>query len=178
MILGKDAKGKNVRQGDTLLDKRGGAWRVLKTEGTLRKQLVIRVRSVPLSKRPTETALVRLSLVFRVTAPSATPQANIRRWKHLYDKYTRPAKRAAIRQKRRVEALPLKPCPACLEELQPCKFKLGVRVWRGRKLRVCSKACVYLVRRRVRRAQRKNPTLDTGRIRLHIARMLMQKGGQ
>lgn len=177
MIVGRDARGNIVKEGDIILDDRGRAWEVEETERTLRGQRIVRCQSVPLDNRPAPLGVgtVRLELTFRVEKPSSTLGANRRRWERLYDKYARPARRAAAKARQKAAAQPLRPCTVCAKTQQPVRFKIGVAVWKGKKLRVCSTTCANAVRREVTKLQRKHPDIDRERLRRHVAWSYMKE---
>jgi hypothetical protein len=176
VITNKDARGKTVGEGDTVIDKRGRAWVIISTEATLRKQRLVRARRIFHSKE--YFSVIDPRRTFRVRKSSSSKQANARRWKEFYKKYARPLNRATARRRRIAEALPLRPCPVCQNGAQPCKFKIGLAVWRGKRLRVCSTSCAHTVKNEVRRERHEQPSIDPERVRKTVAFRFMQKGGQ
>lgn len=180
MITNKDARDKTVIEGDTVIDKRGWAWVIISTEATLRKQQLIRARRIPQAGRPSKNyfSVIHPHRTFKVRRPSASKQANTRRWKELYKKYARPLNRATARQRHIAETLPLRPCPVCQNGEQPCKFKIGLPVWKGKRLRVCSTTCAHSVKKEVNHERREQPDTDPERVRRLVAFRFMQKGGQ
>jgi len=187
MWLGLDARGKKVHVGHSLIDDQGRAWQVIPTERTLRKQKMARVqeisverarRSVPQRRAPGSFTIITLYRTFRVPQASQTEQANKRRWHSLYKKYVRPIQKLAARRRRAVARMPFTKCPVCWGGFQPCRFKLGIPVWKSKKLRVCCTGCVYTVRKEVRRAQRRQPDIDRERMRRHIAWKYIRRGEQ
>jgi hypothetical protein len=180
MIIGRDARSRSVREGDLVIDERGRAWKVIATEASLRKRRIVRVRSVPLASTPKtysdHTATARLFLTFKVSKPSRTETANKRRWQRLYTKYTRPILRREIKQRQRILSLPFQRCPVCIDTNQPCRFKLGIQVWKGKKLRVCSRACAAKVKKEVKKLIKMQPETDAERLRRHVAWTFTKKG--
>jgi len=179
MITGRDARGRKVRRDDMLIDDRGRAWRVQATELPLRKRGLARVQSVRSAPAPGQDfSVVRLYLTLRVPAPSQTAAANARRWHRLWAKYVVPAQQRAERQRRRVAVMALRPCPVCRGGWQPCKFKLGLPVWKRKKLRVCSRQCAVQVRKEVRLLQKKQSERDPERVRRSVAWKYLRRESQ
>lgn len=176
-----------MKTGDVVIDNRGRAWRVRNTETALRHRQLIRARNIPLPKRPGSPVskkpnsafqIVQPSRMFRVPKSSSTRQANAQRWKKLFHKYVLPLRRVAARRRRVAATLPLRPCPVCQNGEQPCRFKLGIAVWKGKRLRVCSTSCSRTVKKEVTRERRLHPEVDRERTRKIIAWRYMKRGGQ
>jgi hypothetical protein len=65
-------------------------------------------------------------------------------------------------------------CPVCREVY----FRIGVRVWRGKRLKVCVRKCARKVRAEVRAAVRKSPDDDQELVRRRIAWHYIREGRQ
>lgn len=171
MTQGKDARGRLVLVDDTVIDKGGEAYIVCWTEKGLRKQRSARaeVKGVGSHTR------VDLTRVFRVKKASATERQNKARWKRMWDKYVRPERRRVARRRRKAEASHhMWKCPVCIKGYDNgsgvVRFKIGIPVWRGKKLRVCSIRCKRKVQRRVKAGEHGD--------RRKVAYNYMKKGGQ
>ena len=128
------------------MDKKGVVYDVAAwTDKGLRKGGII--RASPLNQIP-PFVLLKLSGVFKIRLTAKI--GSTRRWKNSLDKYSNPAKRKARARRRRVEAMSMRTCPVCINDPQVVHFKLGTPVWKGKKLRVCTKRCARKVRAEVR----------------------------
>lgn len=154
------------------MDKKGVIYDVASwTDKGLRKGGVI--RASPLSRVP-QSMLLKLEQVFKVKRTTKTGSKG--RWKTLWDKYVKPARRRARARRRRVEAMPMRICPVCADEPEAVHFKLGTPVWKGKKLRVCTKRCARKVRAEVRIAIEYGVTKEDAQRK--AAYKFMKKGGQ
>jgi len=169
--MGQDARGKQVRIHDRVMDKKGVIYHVAWTAKHLRKTGI--VNSCPLDGIP-PFVLLKSSRVFRVRRTIET--GSRRRWTYLYDKYVRPMKRRTQSLRKKVEAMPLRPCPVCIHDEAPVRFKLGVPVWQGKKLRVCTTRCARRVRKEVKIAVEYGVDQDIAKRR--AAYKYMKIGGQ
>lgn len=168
--VGVDARGRTVRIEDTIIDKRGRVYTIFWTEKALRKRGSVRAQPL---QSDTGYVFVSLPRVFRVKRASSTALRNRMRWRRFYDKYVRPARRAAARKRRKVEAsTKMWPCPVCKNGGQPTRFKIGIRVWDGKRLRVCSAVCKRRVLKEVKKLR------DGERVRRRVAWKYMKIGGQ
>jgi len=161
--VGKDARGRKVAVGDHVINKKGQVLEIARTEKSFR---ILKMARAQVLHNP-RLAYVKLGLIFRV---QRTVEKSTRtRWRKLYDKYAKPAKRKASRAKRKAEAsTTMWPCPICMNGKEPVRFKIGIQVWDGKRLRVCSTPC----KRRVLKEAKK-----TGN-RTGVARKYMIRGGQ
>lgn len=147
--IGKDARGWKVAVGDHVIDKRGPVLVIVRTEKSFR--ILKMARAKPL--HTDRLTYVKLWRVFRVKRTTTWRYAT---WRKLYDKYIKPAKRKARRERRRVEAsTTMWPCPVCLNGKAPIRFKIGIQVWEGKRLRVCSTPCKRKVLREARETDRR-----------------------
>lgn len=172
--IGSDARGKVVRVDDYLITKRGRTYTACWTEKPLIKRRTIRV----LSATEETYSLARLDRVFRVGKISTRPWRNKARWARMYEKYVKPIKRKAARRRRRAASAKMRWCPVCINGHQPTRFKIGVPVWKGKKLRVCSTGCKRRVRKQVRILREKHPQLEPELVRRQLAYQYMRAGGQ
>jgi len=171
--IGTDARGKTVAVDDCLIDKRGRVYIVCWTERALRRQKTARVL------RKESYTYVRLTHVFRVRRASAKPSRNRARWARLYENYVKPMRRKEVHRLRRVAATSkMWRCPVCINGRQPTRFKIGVQVWKGKRLRVCSTPCRRRVLKGVRHLQEKYPEADAEFVRRQVAYQYMKAGGQ
>lgn len=182
--VGKDARGRTASVDDYVIDKKGQAAVVAWTEKALRKREIARATPVMIQNESSaapalpDIAFVRLGKVFRVRQPRSQ-RANKARWRRLYDKYVRPIKREATRKRRKAEATTtMWHCPVCANGRQPTRFKIGVQVWKGRRLRVCSTPCKRRVLRGVKQLQQAHSDLDPEYVRRQIAYQYMKAGRQ
>ena len=167
--VGTDARGRRVSVGDRVINKKGQVLEITQTEKSFRSKGIVRAR--PLKNGG--SIYVELRRIFRVRHSSTT--STRRRWRKLYDTYVRPARRRAIHQRHKVEAQTYKwPCPVCKNGKQPTRFKIGILVWSGKQLRVCSTPC----KRKVLREVRKHEGKDRELIRRRVAWQYMKMGGQ
>lgn len=60
-------------------------------------------------------------------------------------------------------------CPVCRDGPAPCYFRIGLSVWPGKKLRVCSTRCKRVVKAEVRRSREAQPTADKELLRRKVA---------
>lgn len=172
--VGVDARNRTVRVEDTVIDKRGRVYTILWTEKALRKQRTVCAQTT-LSKSGSYT-FIKLQRVFRVGNPSTWPTRNKMRWGRLYDKYVRPIKKQEARKRRRAEeSTKMWPCPVCKNGKQPTRFKIGIAVWRGKRLRVCSTPCKRKVLKEVRVLAEGYDHEETRRF---VAWRYMKAGGQ
>lgn len=176
--LGVDARNRPVRVEDIVIDKRGRVYTILWTERALRKRKTVRAQTA-LDKDGGSYTFIRLQRVFRWKRPSTWASRNKMRWRRLYDNYVRPARRAAARKRHKVEASrKMWPCPVCKNGKQPTRFKIGIPVWRGKRLRVCSAPCKRKVLRQVKLLEQEEVGLDHEEARRRVAWRYMRIGGQ
>lgn len=168
-VIGRDARRVKLKVGNLVIDEQGRTWKILETGKTYLRYRMLKVQRVrpPSSKRPRSVLYKRAYEVFRVRKRHGRA-ANAALWAHwsshviLPPGYTRS----------------LRPCPVCMGGWQPIRFKIGVRVWEKRKLRVCSRACRRVVRAKVREVCKRHPDVDKEKCRLAVAWKYMRKGGQ
>ena len=72
--------------------------------------------------------------------------------------------------------MPLRKCPVCMDGSEPVRFKIGIPVWKGKKLRVCSSRCRRHVRKEVKIAIEYG--VDKNTARRKAAYKYMKRGGQ
>ncbi len=162
--VGKDARGRKVSIGDHVITKKGDVYRIIQTEGSYRSHGIIRGIEI---NGEGGAKYLKTDRIFRVRRSSMT--STRARWRKLYDKYAKPAKRKAARTRRKVMAsTTMWQCPVCINGKAPVRFKIGVQVWKGKRLRVCSSPC----RRRVLREVRETDS------RARVAYKYMKRGGQ
>lgn len=161
--VGKDARGRKVSVGDHVLNKTGQVLVIARTEKSFRILKLARAKTIH-SDRLT---YVKLGKVFRIRR---TVEKSTRgRWRKLYDKYAKPTKRKAAQARRKAEAsTTMWPCPVCMNGKEPIRFKIGIQVWDGKRLRVCATRCKRRVLREVK---------ETGN-RTRVARKYMKRGKQ
>lgn len=170
-LIGQDARGKKVRLRDRVIDKKGNIYEVTWTSKGLSKAGLIRAKLLDIIP---DYVLLKSGRVFRVSI--TTKKGSRRRWTRLYDKYIKPAKRKARRLRKKVEAMPLRPCPVCIKDSEHINFKLGTSVWKGKKLRVCTKRCARIIRREVKIVVQYGVDRDVARRK--AAYKYMKIGGQ
>jgi hypothetical protein len=172
--VGKDARGRTVSVADCVITKRGQALVIAPTEKALRKRQTARV----VTAETEEFTYIRLNRVFRVRHAGSQAK-NKSRWRHLHEKYVKPLRKKEARRRRRVAATTkMWPCPVCMNGKQPTRFKIGIQVWSGRRLRVCSTPCKRRVLRGVKELQQAHSDLDPEHVRRQIAYQYMKAGGQ
>ena len=163
--VGEDARGRKVKVGTTVLDKRGRIFSILETEKKYRRQDMARALG------PEGRCFITLSRVFRIE-PSIAFDKTSKDWWQRYNKFVKPLRKKARARRRRAEAShKFWPCPVCISGSQPIRFKIGVRVWDGKRLRVCATPC----KRRVLREVRHSAHADARR---RVAWKYMRRGGQ
>jgi len=164
---GVDARGKQLRIGDRVLYKDGGIYEVCASPKNLRRGGAI--HTAPIDKH-TPTVLLRLDKCIRVRR--STENSSRKKYKAAWVKYVKPVKRRAARKRRRVARMPKKLCPVC----EVVWFRLGVPVWRGKKLRVCARPCRRDVMKEVRLAVEYG--VEKKKARRKAAKKFMRIGGQ
>lgn len=170
-LAGKDARNKTVRVHDRVMDKKGEIYKVLRTDKSLLKKGII--RAGPLHQIAS-FILLKLDRVFKVK--KTTENGSRRLYTRLWNTYAKPLRRKARRKKRKVEEMPMKLCPVCRDEPNAIRFKLGIPVWNGKKLHVCTKRCAAVIRKEIRIAVQNGVDKETARRR--AAYKYMKKGGQ
>ncbi len=171
-LAGKDARGRTVRVHDRVMDKKGQIYEVSRTDKSLLKKGTI--RASPLRKEPAFFILLNLNQVFKVKRTSKNGSRRL--YTRLWNTYAKPLRRKALRERKKVEAMPMKICPVCRDEPDAIHFKIGTPVWKGRKLRVCTKRCAIVVRKEVRSAVGHGVARETARRK--AAYKYMKIGGQ
>lgn len=138
---GFDARNKPVRIGDRILYKDGRIYDVASTPKNLRRMRT--VHACPLDRNP-PFMLLRLEWSLRVR--KTTKNGGRKKFKAAWEKFVKPILRKKRRMRKKVEAMSTRLCPIC----EVVWFKLGVPVWRGKKLRVCCTRCKREVLKEVR----------------------------
>ena len=162
--VGKDARGRKVSIDDHVITKKGDVYRIIQTEGSHRSQRIL--RGIKIGGTGGATYL-KTDNIFRIKHSSVTRPRAL--WRKLYDKYIKPVKRKAERTRRKVMASKtMWPCPVCMNGKEPIRFKIGIQVWDGKRLRVCATRCKRRVLKEVK--ERGNRT--------RVAQKYMKRGGQ
>ena len=162
--VGKDARGRKVLADDHVITQKGDVYKIIQTEGSYRSQRIL--RGIKIGGTGGATYL-KTDRIFRISRSSTT--STRKRWWKLYDKYVRPARRRAVHRRHKVEAsTTMWPCPVCMNGKEPIRFKIGIQVWDGKRLRVCATRCKRRVLKEVK---------ETGN-RTRVAQKYMKRGGQ
>lgn len=164
---GFDARGKILRIGDRVMYRDGVVYDVSATPKNLKKARTI--HACPLDREP---PFVLLKLEKCLKVKRITANGSRKKWKAAWDKYVKPLRRKAARKRKKVAAMPSVLCPVC----EVVWFKLGIPVWKGKKLRVCARPCRREVLKEVRLAIEYG--VEKGKARRKAARKFMKKGGQ
>lgn len=164
---GFDARDKPVRIGDRVLHKDGYIYDVAMTPKNLRRMRTI--HAYPLDRKP-PFVLLKLERCLKVR--KTTKHGSRKKFKAAWEKFVKPILRKKRRMRKRVEAMPLRLCPVC----GVVWFKLGVPVWKGKKLRVCCTHCKREVLREVRLVVAYG--MDKEKARRKAAYKFMKKGSQ
>ena len=164
---GVDARGKTLRVNDRVMYKDGKIHEVAASPRNLRRGGAI--HATPIDHNP-PFILLRLDKCLKVRRN--TENGSRKRWKAAWVKYVKPLKRKAARKRKRVSAMPKKLCPVC----EVVWFRLGIPVWRGKKLRVCARPCRREVSKEVRLAIEYG--VEKKKARRKAARKFMKRGDQ
>ncbi len=164
---GFDARGKPVRIHDRILHKDGNIYDVCATPKNLRR--VHTIHASPLDRNP---PFVLLKLEHCLKVRRITKHGSKKKYKAAWAKFVKPILRKKRRQRKRVEAMPTRLCPMC----EVVWFKLGVPVWKGKKLRVCCTHCKREVVKEVRLVA--SYGVDKEKARRKAAYKYMKKGQQ